>query len=85
MTVDWVMFVVALVAGAALLLRNAQLAALLREADERYREHPWVQVFEPANGPLATERGRFVAFRAYYAVCGGGFLVIATGLLARVL
>ena len=83
MATDLIMGLVALSIGAALIVRNGDLAALLREADERWREHPWVQAFEPAEGWLATDRGRTVVFRGWYVASGAGFLAVALGLLLR--
>jgi hypothetical protein len=85
MTVDLVMGALGALIGMALVLQSAQLASYMKEADDRYREHPWVQVFEPSTGRLATDDGRVAAFRAYFVVAGGGFLAISAALAGRAL
>ena len=83
MTIDLVMGALGALIGAALILRSAQFAEYMKEGDDRYREHPWLQVFEPTTGPLATDNGRIVAFRAYVVVAGAGFVLISAMLVAR--
>ena len=83
MTIDLVMGALGALMGAALILRSAQLAGYMKEGDDRYREHPWIQVFEPTTGPLATDDGRVAAFRAYFIVAGAGFLAISAALVGR--
>ena len=83
MAIDVVMGLSALLIGAGLLLHNHALATFLREADERYRQHPWVQVFEPAEGWLASDHGRTTVFRGWYVTSGAAFVAVALGLLGR--
>lgn len=85
MTVDLVMGALGELIGMALVLHSAQLASYMKEADDHYREHPWIQVFEPSGGPLATEDGRVTAFRAYFVVAGGAFLALSAALAGRAL
>jgi hypothetical protein len=83
MAIDLVMGVLGAMIGVGLLLGNANLALLLKEGDERYRDHPWLQAFEPSDGPLATDAGRVTAFRAWFVVCGAGFVVVGVALMVR--
>ncbi len=83
MTIDLVMGTLGALIGAALLLRSAHLAGLMKEGDDRYRHHPWLQRFEPDAGPLATDHGRVAAFRAWILVSGAAFLAMSTALLVR--
>jgi hypothetical protein len=83
MAVDLVMGFAGVLIGAALVLRNTQLAALMKEGDEHYRGHPWLRVFEPTGGPLATDSGRVTAFRAWILVSGAGFVAVGAALLVR--
>ena len=85
MTVDLVMGALGALIGISLVVRSSQLAGYLKEGDDRYREHPWIQVFEPSGGPLATDDGRVTAFRTYFVVAGAGFLAISAALLGRAL
>ena len=85
MTIDLVMAALGALIGTALVLRSAQFAAYMKEADDRYREHPWIQVFEPTGGPLATDGGRITAFRAYFLLSGAGFLLVGAALAGRAL
>jgi hypothetical protein len=83
MTIDLVMGALGALIGTALILRSALLAGYMKEGDDRYREHPWIQLFEPSGGPLATDDGRVAAFRTYFIVAGAGFLAVSAALLAR--
>jgi hypothetical protein len=83
MAIDLLMGLAGVLIGAGLLLRNTHLATLMKEGDEHYRGHPWLRVFEPTEGPLATESGRFVVFRGWILVSGAGFLAVGAALLAR--
>ncbi len=83
MTVDLVMGALGALIGISLVLCSSTLAAYMKEGDERYREHPWNQAFEPSTGPLATDDGRVAAFRTYFVIAGAGFLGIGAALLAR--
>jgi hypothetical protein len=83
MAVDLLMGALGALIGIGLLLRNAQLAALLKEGDDQYRHHPWLSAFEPSDGPLATDAGRVMAFRGWYIVCGAGFALIGAALVVR--
>lgn len=83
MTVDLAMGALGALIGIALLVRASHLAHLMREGDERYRDHPWLQVFEPDSGPLATDQGRVQAFRVWIVVSGAAFMAMSAGLLAR--
>ncbi len=83
MTVDLVMGALGALIGTALLVRRTHLAHLLREGDERYRDHPWLQAFEPGSGPLATDQGRVEAFRVWFVVTGAAFMAMSVALLVR--
>lgn len=83
MTIDLVMAAVGALIGMTLILSSSTLALYMKEGDDRYREHPWLQAFEPSAGPLTTDDGRIAAFRAYYVVAGAGFLAVAGALVAR--
>ena len=83
MTIDLVMGALGTLMGLALILRSSELAQYMKEGDDRYREHPWLQAFEPTTGPLATDSGRIVAFRAYVIIAGAGFLLVSAALVAR--
>ncbi len=71
--------------GSALLAFSAPLAHLLREGDEHYRQIPWAQAFEPSDGWLASDTGRWRLFRGWILAGGAGFLCVGTGLLLRAL
>lgn len=77
MVIDLVMGFVAVLMGTALFTQNATLALHMKDGDDRYREHPWLQAFEPTRGPLATDAGRIMAFRIW--IGGSGALSIAVG------
>ena len=83
MAIDLAMGAASALIGLALLVNNAQLAALMKEGDDRYREHPWLRAFEPTDGPLATDAGRFVAFRAWIITSSAGFLAVGAALALR--
>ena len=85
MVVDLVMGALAAMIGIALLVRSASLADHMREGDERWRDHPWISAFEPSDGPLATDTGRWWALRAWVLGSGAGFLAVGSGLLGRAL
>ena len=85
MTIDLVMATLGALIGMALILGSSRLAAYTKEGDDHYREHPWVQSFEPSTGRLATDEGRVAAFRTYYVIAGVGFLGMAAALSARAL
>ena len=83
MTIDLIMGALGALIGVALMARHAHLAGLMKEGDERYREHPWLQAFEPDSGRLATDSGRVEAFRAWFLVSGAAFLAMSVALLVR--
>jgi hypothetical protein len=83
MAIDLVMGVLGALIGVALLAGNARLADLLKEGDDQYRHHPWLQAFEPSDGPLATDAGRIAAFRGWFIVSGAGFLAVGAALMVR--
>jgi hypothetical protein len=83
MAIDMVMGVASTLIGVALLARNVQLAALMKEGDDRYRGHPWLRAFEPSDGPLATDAGRIAAFRAWVLASAAAFVAIGAALVAR--
>jgi hypothetical protein len=85
MAVDLIMGALGALIGLSLLARNEVLAAYMKEADDRYRSHPWLQAFEPTGGPLATDSGRITAFRAWMVVSGAAFLAVGLALLGRAL
>ena len=85
MTIDLVMAALGVLMGTALVVRSAQLALHLKEGDDHYREHPWIQAFEPTQGRLATDDGRVAAFRAYFVVAGAGFILLSAMLAGRAL
>ncbi len=80
---DLVMGQAALVLGALLVLFSGQLASLMREGDDGWRERGWTQAYEPDVGFLASDRGRWWIFRSWLLVSAGGFLVVGVGLVAR--
>ena len=83
MAIDLVMGAASALIGLALLVNSTQLAALMKEGDDRYRGHPWLRAFEPSDGPLATDAGRVTAFRAWIIASGAGFLAVGAALAAR--
>ena len=85
MTVDLVMAALGTLIGMALILSSSRLAAYTKEGDDRYRDNPMVQAFEPSTGRLATDEGRIAAFRTYYVIAGIGFIGMAAALSARAL
>ena len=83
MTVDLLMGLMSLALGAVLTAQNGHLAAQMKAGDDDLRGHPWLRVFEPTDGPLATEAGRITAFRAWILASAAGFVVVGSGLLLR--
>ncbi len=83
MVTDLVMGIAAVLIGSALFTENPTLASYMKEGDDRYRGHPWLRLFEPTRGPLATESGRILAFRIWIGGSGAGFLAVGAGLIFR--
>ena len=74
-----------LVLALLLLVSNEHLADLMKEGDDRWRGHPVFSRFEPSDGPLATDQGRWWALRAWVLVSGAGFAIVGAGLAGRAL
>ena len=83
MVIDLVMGIVAILIGTALYAQNPTLASYMKEGDDRYRGHPWLQAFEPTQGPLATDAGRILAFRIWIGGTGAAFVAVGAALLLR--
>jgi hypothetical protein len=83
MLIDLVMGIVAVLIGTALFTENAALAAHMKDGDDRYRGHPWLQAFEPSRGPLATDTGRVLAFRIWIGGSGALFIAVGAALVLR--
>ena len=83
---DLVMGYASLLMGALLVVFNSQLATLMREGDDGWRqERSWTQAYEPDVGFLASDRGRWWIFRAWLLVSALGFVVVGFGLVFRAL
>ncbi len=83
MELDLFFGILALSIGGALAAFSAPLTEALREGDDRWRdERPWTQSFEP-RALRASERGRFLVFRAYLLTCSSAFIVVGVGLALR--
>jgi hypothetical protein len=85
MVLDIVMGYAAVALGALLVIFNAQLATLMREGDDGWRERGWTQAYEPDTAFLESDRGRWWIFRGWLLLSATGFLVIGVGLLGRAL
>lgn len=85
MVLDIAMGYGSIILGALLIVFSSQLATLMREGDDGWRERGWTQAYEPNVGFLESERGRWLIFRGWLLVSAGGFLVIGAGLVARAL
>ena len=85
MVIDLIMGNAAIVLAGLLAGFSAPLATLMREGDDRWREQPWTQSFEPDVAFLESERGRWWIFRGWLLLSAVGFLAIGVGLDARVL
>jgi len=83
--VDLVMGAVAVGLGLALIGFSAPLADLMKEGDERYRGHPWVEAFEPDQPWLETDSGRWWILRSWLLLSAAGFVAIGALLLLRAL
>ena len=84
MVVDLAMGFTALAIGLWLGVCSGPLADQLQEGDEQYREnHPWVEVFEPQTGWLATADGRWWILRGWLLASALGFAGIGAALAVR--
>ena len=81
---DLVIGFTSLMLGALLLVFSGQLATLMREGDDGWRqERSWTQAYEPDVAFLESDRGRWWIFRAWLLLSAVGFLVIGGGLILR--
>lgn len=80
-----VMGYAAVILGTLLLVFSSQLATLMREGDDGWRERGWTQAYEPDVGLLESDRGRWWIFRCWVLLSAAGFLVVGGGLLVRAL
>lgn len=83
MLLDVAMGYASLVLGALLFVFSGQLATLMREGDDGWREQGWTQAYEPDVAFLESDRGRWWIFRSWLLLSATGFVVIGAGLLLR--
>ncbi|HEX8205757.1 MAG TPA: hypothetical protein VF587_06845 [Solirubrobacteraceae bacterium] len=83
MVLDIVMGYTAVILGALLIVFSGQLATLMREGDDGWRERGWTQAYEPDVAFLESERGRWWIFRSWLLLSATGFIVVGAGLLIR--
>ena len=75
----------AIILGALLVIFSGQLATLMREGDDGWRERGWTQAYEPDVGFLESDRGRWWIFRCWLLLSAVGFVVVGAGLVFRAL
>lgn len=83
MLIDLLMGIAAVTIAALMTRFSPRLADLMREGDDRWREQPWTESFEPDVPFLATDRGRWWVFRGWLLLAASGFFVVGAALLLR--